>query len=155
LYLVRHYDESLAEARHVLELSSKSSFAHEVCGSDYEQQGKYDEAMAEWRASLTLDGDSPLAARITEGYERFGYKGALQVWVNSFLEKSGHEYVSPLRIAELYALLGKKDEAFVWLEKAFQEHTGDLMRLNSYPIWDSLRSDARFKDLVRRVGLPS
>jgi TolB-like protein/DNA-binding winged helix-turn-helix (wHTH) protein/tetratricopeptide (TPR) repeat protein len=155
LYFVRQYDESLAEARHVLEVDPKSSFAHAVCGSDYEQQGKYDEAMAEWRASLTLDGDSQLAARITEAYEQSGYGGALQVWLKALLEKSRHEYMSPLRIAELYAFLGQKDEAFIWLEKAFQEHTGDLMKLNSYPMWDSLRSDGRFKDLVRRVGLPS
>ena len=72
----------------------------------------------------------------------------------SLLEKSRHQYVSPLRIAELYALLGQNDESFAWLEKGFQEHNGDLMRLNS-PIWDPLHSDSRFKDLVQRVGLPS
>jgi tetratricopeptide (TPR) repeat protein len=155
LYLVRQYEQSLVEARHVLEVDPKSSFAHAVCGSDYEQQGSYDEAMAEWRQSLTLDGDNQLAARITNAYEHFGYNGALQVWVKALLEKSSREYVSPLRLAELYVLLGNKNQAFVWLENAFQEHNGDLMKLNVYPLWDPLRSDPRFGDLVRRVGLPS
>ncbi|MGE5733821.1 MAG: hypothetical protein ACM34E_01915, partial [Acidobacteriota bacterium] len=131
LYFARRFNESLSEARHVLELDPKSSFAHEVCGSDYEQQGKYDDAMAEWRASLTLDGDSQLAARMTKAYEHSGYGGALQVWLKALLKKSKREYVSALRIAELYAFLGEKDQALVWLEKAFQEHTGDLMKLNS------------------------
>ena len=143
------------EARHLLEVDPKSSFAHEVCGSDYEQQGRYDEAMAEWRQSLTLDGDTQLAARMTEAHERFGYSRAMQVWLTALLDKSRREYVSPLRIAELYVLLRNKKQAFVWLENAFQEHNGDLMKLNSYPLWDPLRSDRRFADLVRRVGLPS
>jgi TolB-like protein/DNA-binding winged helix-turn-helix (wHTH) protein/Tfp pilus assembly protein PilF len=155
LYFVRQYDESLAEARHVLEVEPSSAFAHAVCGSVYEQQHKYDEAMAEWRQILILSDEKQLASSITVAYQRAGYAGALQVLLNDLLEKSRHEYVSPLRIAELYTLLGNKDEAFVWLEKAFQEHTGDLMKLNSYPLWDPLRSDRRFKDLVRRVGLPS
>jgi eukaryotic-like serine/threonine-protein kinase len=155
LYLVRQYELSLVEARHVLEIDPKSSFAHEVCGSDYEQQGRYDEAMAEWRQSLTLDGDGQLAARMIKAYAHFGYSGALQVWLNALLDKSRREYVSPVRIAELYVLLGNKNRAFVWLENAFQEHNGDLLKLNSYPIWDPLRSDHRFGDLVRRVGLPS
>jgi hypothetical protein len=111
--------------------------------------------MAEWRQILILSDEKQLASSITVAYQRAGYAGALQVLLNDLLEKSRHEYVSPLRIAELYALLGNKDEAFVWLEKAFQEHTGDLMKLNVYPLWDPLRSDRRFKDLVRRVGLPS
>ena len=155
LYLTRQYEQSLVEARHLLEVDPKSSFAHEVCGSDYEQQGRYDEAMAEWRQSLTLDGDTQLAARMTEAYERSGYSGAMQVWLMALLDKSRREYVSPLRIAELYVLLGNKKQAFVWLENAFQEHNGGLMKLNSYPLWDPLRSDRRFADLVRRVGLPS
>jgi TolB-like protein/Tfp pilus assembly protein PilF len=155
LYFVRQYDESLAEARHVLEVEPSSAFAHEICGSVYEQQHKYDEAITEWRQSFILRGENQLASSITAAYRRAGYAGALRVWLSDLLEKSRHEYVSPLRIAELYALLGEKNEAFVWLEKAFQEHTGDLMKLNSYPLWDSLRSDMRFKDLVRRVGLPS
>jgi tetratricopeptide (TPR) repeat protein len=139
----------------VLEVEPSSAFAHEICGSVYEQQHKYDEAITEWRQSFILRGENQLASSITAAYRRAGYAGALRVWLSDLLEKSRHEYVSPLRIAELYALLGEKNEAFVWLEKAFQEHTGDLMKLNSYPLWDSLRSDMRFKDLVRRVGLPS
>jgi TolB-like protein/DNA-binding winged helix-turn-helix (wHTH) protein len=154
LYFVRQYDESLAEALHVLEVEPSSAFAHAVCADVYEQQHRYDEAMAEWRQGLMLEGKDHLAARSTEAYEHSGYRGALQVFLSDLLEKSRHEYVSPLGIAELYALLGNKDAAFVWLEKGFQEHNGDLMKLNSYPLWDPLRNDRRFKDLVRRVGLP-
>lgn len=57
-------------------------------------------------------------------------------------------------IASLYALLGDKESAFKWLEKAFQQHPGDLLFLKVNRHFDSLRSDPRFQDLMRRVGFP-
>jgi tetratricopeptide (TPR) repeat protein len=90
LYLTRQYEQSLVEARHVLEVDPKSSFAHEVCGSDYEQQGRYDEAMAEWRQSLTLDGDTQLAARMTEAHELPRHREARRRRHGSGLQGRGH-----------------------------------------------------------------
>jgi len=57
-------------------------------------------------------------------------------------------------MAELYAALGERDEAFAWLERAFDEKSQQLTYLNSGAEWDPLRSDPRFQDLVRRIGLP-
>ncbi len=60
----------------------------------------------------------------------------------------------PTSIALVYAGLGEKDEAFAWLEKAYEERSFQLQWLNVEPRWDSLRSDPRFADLIRRIGLP-
>jgi tetratricopeptide (TPR) repeat protein len=57
-------------------------------------------------------------------------------------------------LADCYAGLGEKDQAFAWLEKAYEQHSFNMAWLNVEPRWDSLRSDPRFADLVRRVGLP-
>ena len=62
-------------------------------------------------------------------------------------------YVSCHAIAWIHAALGEKDEAFFWLEQAYREHAGQLYLLNVHPFVDPLRSDPRFKDLVRRIGL--
>ena len=62
--------------------------------------------------------------------------------------------MSSASIALIYAALGDKDQAFAWLDKAEKEHDANLARLTVDPRFDSLRSDARFPDLVRRVGLP-
>ncbi len=57
-------------------------------------------------------------------------------------------------MALAYSGLGDKDQAFAWLEKEFQEHTGVIFMLRAYPYWDGLRSDPRYRDLLRRAGLP-
>jgi len=62
--------------------------------------------------------------------------------------------VSPLDVASLYARLGDKDQAMVWLERAFEERDSFLTFLKVFPVFDGLHSDPRYRDLVRRVGLP-
>jgi len=59
------------------------------------------------------------------------------------------------RPAAIYALLGDKDKAFAWLEKAFAAHDWDIGRMNVDPFLDSLHDDARFKDLIKRMGFPA
>ncbi len=69
-------------------------------------------------------------------------------------ELSSELFVSPYHIAVIYAGLGQKDQALAWLEKAYAERDGSLVLLRVDPGLDSLRSDPRYADLVRRVGLP-
>ena len=70
------------------------------------------------------------------------------------IERLKTEYVNPYDIAFVYAGLGEKEKAVAWLEKAFQERTIAIVSLKVDPYWDSLRTDPRFADLLRRVGLP-
>ena len=74
--------------------------------------------------------------------------------LNELLEMNKRRYVTPAALANLYIGLDNKDQAFFWLEKAFQERSNYLAYLKVFPILDPLRSDPRFADLVRRVGLP-
>jgi len=69
-------------------------------------------------------------------------------------QDSKRNYVSPYRVANIYTALGDKDEAFAWLERAYDDRSHLLVFMNIDPRVDSLRNDARFVDLVRRVGLP-
>jgi hypothetical protein len=135
-------------------LVPNSRFAHQILGSDFEQLRRFDLAMQEWNQDLTLGSEHELATALNQAYRRSGYSGALRQWIKALKERSKHEYVSPLRIAELYSFLGDNDNAYYWLERGMQEHTGDLIGLNSYPMWDSIRTDPRFLVLLRRVGLP-
>jgi predicted nucleic acid-binding protein len=67
---------------------------------------------------------------------------------------SKERYTPAVSFAAVYAGLGEKDQAFAWLEKAYGERTSRLGYLKVEPLWDPLRSDPRFADLVRRIGLP-
>lgn len=69
-------------------------------------------------------------------------------------ERSRHSYVSPISMSQAYALTNDDDRAFAWLERAFEIRDPNLVRLNVGPLWDSLRDDPRYADLVRRIGFP-
>jgi hypothetical protein len=74
--------------------------------------------------------------------------------LESFSRLARTEYVSPLEFASRYALLGQKDQAFIWLEKAVAERTPQLFNLNVDPDYENLRNDPRFVEMVSRIGLP-
>ena len=75
--------------------------------------------------------------------------------IDDLAERSKRKYVSPYFIAGIYAALGERDHAFAWLEKAYQDRHPFMTLIGAEPVFDSLRSDPRFADLVRRIGLPS
>ena len=83
-----------------------------------------------------------------------GKKEEAQKVIEHLRELSVHQYVPPYNIAVIYAGLGEKDEAFVWLNRAYQERSYLLTYLTVDERLDKLHSDPRFDQLVRRVGLP-
>jgi len=150
----RRYDEAIAQYRSVIEMDPNFASAHELLGGTYAQTGRYQEAMLEWQKAATLSGEKELAAVWGKYAGSDDYRGALRKVVEILEERAKRKYVDSASIARPYIRLGDKDHAFQWLEKAYQERSGALLNLKSGPLFDPLRSDARFGDLVRRVGLP-
>jgi hypothetical protein len=74
--------------------------------------------------------------------------------IDELKELSKQRYVSSIFVAEIYAALGEREEAFEWLEKGYEERSIGILFLRNDPLWDNLRSDPRFQELVRRVGFP-
>ena len=97
---------------------------------------------------------SEFAAALEEGFRSAGWRGSLTQAIETLQTRRKTKYFSPLLIARFYADLGDKDQAFQWLDTAYQEHDWLLMGLNTYFQLDPLRSDPRFTELVRKVGLP-
>ena len=87
-------------------------------------------------------------------YGLAGRKAEASKILNELLELNETRYVTPAALVNVYIGLGDKEQAFVWLEKAYQERSNYVAYLKVFPILDPLRSDPRFADLVRRVGLP-
>jgi len=154
LFHSRRYEEAITQYRSVIEMDPNFATAHEGLANVYAQTGRYQEAMLEWQKACTLEGEKELAA-VWEKYAASGdYRGALRTVVELLEERARRKYVDPNSIALCYVRLGDKDRAFQWLEKAFQEHSGGLLGLKSGPVYDPIRSDPRFADLLRRIGLP-
>jgi tetratricopeptide (TPR) repeat protein len=114
----------------------------------------YKEAVAEWQKALTLSGNPELAASVGEDYAKSGYKAVMLNWVEGLKELSKREYVSSYGVAQVYARLGEKEQAFAWLERAYQERDTGLVLLRVEPAFDNMRADPRYQNLVGRVGLP-
>ena len=111
------------------------------------------EAVAEWQKALTASGQNQLASSLEQAYAVGGYTGYMRKQLDQLKASSQTKPVSPLEFAYTYASLGEKDHAIEWLEKAYEERDPWLY-VKAEPKLDSLRSDPRFKDLLRRLGLP-
>ncbi len=79
----------------------------------------------------------------------------MQSWLDGLTEISKHGYVSSYSIAEGYMRMGEKDKAFDWLERAYEEHDSGLVSIGVEPMFDPVRRDPRFRDILRRMKLPS
>ncbi len=155
LYLARLDDQAAEQLRTVLDIDAKFSPARRTLEEVYAHMGKHKEAVAEREKVISLSGSPELAASIEEDFSKSGYKGVLQSWLDGLTEISKHGYVSSYSIAEGYMRMGEKDKAFDWLEKAYEEHDSGLVSIGVEPMFDPVRRDPRFRDILRRMKLPS
>jgi len=150
----RQYNQSLEQGRGLLDINPNYQRGYVALGATYEAMGLYEEASAARQAALTLGGASEEdVAGLSDAYATSGEDGYWQSLLDYWTEKAKEEYVSSNRFAGLHAQLGEKDQAFEWLEKAYQERAGGLVFLKVDPRYDFIRSDPRFQDLLRRMNL--
>ena len=116
--------------------------------------GKTKEFVAETEQVLKLLGYTELAEEIGRTYLASGYRAAVLKLTRVAEEGAQNHVFNTWLPAYDYAILGDRDHAFAWLERCYKEHDGELESLRVAPYWDNIRSDPRFADLVRRVGLP-
>jgi hypothetical protein len=91
--------------------------------------------------------------RYREAFAKSGQKGFLEQELEVATDASRAKYVDPYWIAELYARLGARDQAFQWMENAYQERSHKVALINTEPVFDELHSDPRFRGLLRRLNL--
>jgi len=148
-------DQAVEQLRKTVELDPNFMIAHHRLGLLYEEKGMYDEAISEFRQVLKLSSGNPLGvSALAHAYALAGKREEAQKNLDELLQLSKQRYVSPTSIAMIYAALGDKDQAFAWLEKANDVRDLNVVRLQVDPRYASLRSDSRFADLVRRIGIP-
>ena len=153
-YFHREYERSIEQYRAALDMDPNFSSAHLWLAQAYERTGRFEEAIAALQTGCLLSGDSAYAmARLGQGYALAGNGGQARAILNRLDESSSQKYVSPHDIAIIHAGLDEKDDAIAWLQKALEERSVGLGYLNVEPHWDALRSDQRFQELLRRVGL--
>lgn len=155
-YVARQYDQAVEALLKVIDMEPNFPAAHSVLGSVYEQKGMYEKAIAEYQRVMQLSAgvatvEATMKAIIGRAYAGWG-KTRETIKLIAGLTTGGD--VTPFLMAEVYSSLGEKDQAFECLNKAYEQRDVQLVSLKVTPTLDSLRADARFADLVRRVGLP-
>ena len=154
-YFARDYDHSLEQYRAALDMDPNFSSAHVWLAQVYEQKGLFEEAVSELQAGVRLAGDSTYAlANLGHGYAAAGKSEEARSVLRQLHALSKQKYVSPYDMATIHAGLQENDQAFAWLERAFKHRSTWLTYLKLEPQLDPLRSDPRFQNLLRRVGLP-
>jgi eukaryotic-like serine/threonine-protein kinase len=156
-FLAQQYDEALAIHKKLANEDPTFARVHRRLAYDYWQKRMYPQVIEEWKAYGQLSGDrneSDFASAMEQGFRSAGWKGALTkgIEIRQVQRKTG--YYSAYHIAALYADLGDKDQAFRWLNTAYQERDYYMVGLKTSVELDPLRSDPRFAELVRKVGLP-
>jgi len=152
LVLAHSYDESIRQSRKTIEMDPNFALAHNQLAQAYLQKHMNDEAVAELQKAAQLSGGSPtVMANLARAYVASGKRGEAIKLLSGLKKRSNATYSHGSEIAVIYAALGDTDQAMNWLEKGYDErfNPGVLLR----PGFDPLRSDPRFQDLVRRIGL--
>jgi lipopolysaccharide biosynthesis regulator YciM len=155
LYLAGKNEEAVEQLRKVLDIDAKFAPARPLLVEVYEQMGKQKEAVAERKKIRRRRGSRELAASSEEDYTKGGYKKVVQSWMDGLTEISKYVYLSPYSVAQAAMRTGDKEKTFSWLEKAYEEHDSGLVSLAVEPVFEPLRTDSRFKDLIRRMKLPN
>ena len=155
-YHQRDY-HALAEAsKRFLTLNPNDWPGHYFLAVAYDGLGQGEDAVPEYQKAVELShGDTDTLAGLAHGYIAMGKKAEAEKILRDLLQQSKKNYVSTYMIGTIYAGLGEKDKAFQFLEKAYQERSPDIPYFLKADLRiDTLRSDARFQDLMRRVGIP-
>ncbi len=153
LMYARRYDEAIEQLRETLKTSPNDLIALSTLRSAYHLKHMYTEALEVWKASYAARGDHEAEEALARGFAEGGYQGALQRAAETLALRSRTTYVPPWQIGTLYTRAGKKDKALEWLEKAYEAHDPNMPYLSVDPIFDILRDDPRFQDLLRRMKL--
>jgi tetratricopeptide (TPR) repeat protein len=153
LYRARRYDESIAQCHKALEIDPNYANALWFLALSVEQKGQLSESIAKLEKAVSLSGGSHFRALLARAYALAGEPRKAQNILDELKTLSEREYVSPFDFAVIYAGLGDRDSAFQSLEEAFQQRVFRIIEL-TLPMFDNLRPDARWQDLVRRIGLP-
>ncbi len=154
LLFARRYDEANAQFQNALKTAPNNPMLHTGLQDAFHTQGRYDEALANRKAVFAADGERELEETLERSFAESGYREAMRRVAETRAAGSGRTSVPPLGLAALFAHAGERERVLEWLEKAYEEHDPNLPYIGVIPLFDIVRDDPRFQDLLRRMNLP-
>ena len=148
---VDRIEDAINAGKRTVQLDPNYVYFDPALADAYREKGDFREAVALYEKAQAATHFPSAGLAIT--YARMGRQAEAQRILNELVEKTRTQYVAAERIASVYVALGQKDEAFRWLERAFNEHSANLYAFAFHPEFRALRSDSRFPGLLRRIGI--
>lgn len=153
LYASRQSGEAIEQLQKTLDLEPNYYPTYFGLGATYVQQGDFSEGIASFQRICQIEPDFPMAIGfLGYAYAMSGQREEARRVMKRLKSISKRKYVSPYSFAIIYAALGENDQAFEWLEHAYEDNVDWMVWLKVSPELDNLRSDPRYTDLLRRVG---
>lgn len=153
-YFLRQYDQAIEQCRKTLEMDASFFLAYFYLIPAYEQKGMFEEAVEELQKAIRLSkGSAAMTALLGHVYAVSGRRDKAQKVLKELKERARLEYVPSFYFVLIYLGLDEKEQVFKWLDKAYAERSTHLVWLKVDPIFDGLRSDPRFTELIERIGL--
>ena len=149
----RQNDQAVVQLRKIIDMDPNWYLAHMVLCETYNFKGQFAEAIAECEKARGLNDDPAVLSFLAIAYARSGKREEAMKTMGQMHELAKQRYVPAYGFGNAYAALGDRDQAFKWLERSLQDRGWEITYIRVDPGIDSLRSDPRFSDLVRRVGL--
>lgn len=154
-YFARQYDRAIEQAQKAIEMDPNFALAHLTLGDAYLQKRMNEQAIAEFQRGVAHWPDFQYVV-LGYAYAAAGKRGEATKILNQLKRRwpQDSQMPYPYELALIYLGLGQKDQAFVWLDRAYKRRADSLIRLRVEPFVDPLRSDPRFQDLLRRMNFP-
>jgi tetratricopeptide (TPR) repeat protein len=154
-YYARRYDQAVEQCAKILELEPNSVGTRDCLGLSYLANKVYEKAIGECQRAVDLSGnDSNRVVGLARAHALAGNKAAARKALKELRARAVRSYVPPSLFAQIHLSLGEKKQGLAWLEKAYADRDVYLAWLKVDPAFDSVRSDAAFQDLMRRLALP-
>ena len=154
LCIAHRYDESVQQSQKTIEMDPHFAVAHYQLGQALEQKHRHDEAIAEFRRAIELSGgNTTFESNLANAYAVSGRKEEAIKIVKNLESRQSQDSSTDASIALIYVGLGDNDRVMIWLNKAYQARFNPSILMR--PVFDPLRSDPRFQNLLHRIGLPS
>jgi TolB-like protein/DNA-binding winged helix-turn-helix (wHTH) protein len=153
--LARCEDLARQRAEQLLRVAPQWTWAHFSAAHVYELHGDSEKAVQEFlKADELFESEPRKIAQLQQAFSKYGSQGYWRQAIENYKQTAKSSYVEPVLVAEACARIGDKECAFEWLEKGLNERDDLMINLNVDPPLESLHSDPRFQELVRRVGIP-